>query len=252
MQSTLTTANVRDYIRMHWFKILMIGMIVFIFLRKDLSFTINLNNPDATEQEIVPLKEEVHQQQTTKKAAPMTANQEIAKAKSSSLFDMLPSISFGGREDAKPKQNEIAKVNEATKEAYINRFAKVAISERKKYGVPASIIMANAFLHSVSGTRDMTVVGNNHFGLPCTTNWKGESATYNDACYRHYENAWTSFRDHSLYLTTGSTKDFVKMGTRDYKSWASAMEKVSIFEIEELAKKLIAVIEKYDLHKLDA
>ena len=98
----------------------------------------------------------------------------------------------------------------------------------------------------------MVLAGNNHFGLPCTTNWNGESATYNDACYRHYENAWTSFRDHSLYLTTGSTKNLVRLGSTDYKAWAEAMDKVSIFEIEGLADKLIKIIERYDLHKLDA
>jgi len=252
MQSTLTTAKVETYVRTHWFKLIMIGMVLFIFLRKDFSFSINLNNPNKTEKESAPLKEEVRQQKTSKKESPITVNHEIVKASSTSLFDMLPSVSFKGTKSApRQKKKELASVSETTKEAYINRFSKVAISERNKFGIPASIIVANGLLHSASGTRDMVLAGNNHFGLPCTSNWEGESATYNDACYRHYENAWTSFRDHSLYLTTGSTKDLVRLGTKDYRAWANAMEKLSIFEIEGLAKKLIEIIEDHNLQKLD-
>ncbi|MFT4667671.1 MAG: flagellum-specific peptidoglycan hydrolase FlgJ [Polaribacter sp.] len=250
MQSTLTTTKMGTYVRTHWFKMIMIGMVVFIFLRKDFSFSINLNDPSKTEQESAPLKEEVRQQKTSKKESPITVNHEIAKASGTSLFDMLSSVSLGGTTTKKEKK-ELAVVSESTREAYIGRFAKVAINERKKFGIPASIILANGLLHSSGGTRDMVLAGNNHFGLPCTTNWRGESATYNDACYRHYENAWTSFRDHSLYLTTGSTKNLVRLGSTDYKAWATAMEKVSIFEIDDLANKLIEIIEGYNLDKLD-
>lgn len=251
MQSTLTIQRVESYVRTHWFKLIMIGMVVIVFLRKDFSFSLNLNSPDKTEQKSAPLKEEVPQQKTSKKESPITVKQDIAKASSTSLFDMLPSISFKGSE-SKAAKVELVPVDESTKEAYISRFSKVAINEKKKFGIPASIILANALLHSSGGTRDMALAGNNHFGLPCTINWKGASATYNDACYRHYENAWTSFRDHSLYLTTGSTKDLVKLGSKDYKAWARAMEKVSVFEIDGLAQKLIEIIEHYNLHQLDA
>jgi hypothetical protein len=79
MQSTLTTTKMGTYVRTHWFKMIMIGMVVFIFLRKDFSFSINLNDPSKTEQESAPLKEEVRQQKTSKKESPITVNHEIQR-----------------------------------------------------------------------------------------------------------------------------------------------------------------------------
>jgi flagellum-specific peptidoglycan hydrolase FlgJ len=252
MQSTLTFQQVEAYVRVHWFKLMLIGLAVFVFLRKDFSFSINLNNPDKIEHEsTVPLKEAGRQRKAKKESSPVTEQRDVVIASgSTAFFDMLPSMSF---RETKPatKQSELQGLSESVKEGYIARFAKVAISERKKYGIPASIILANGLLHSIAGTRDMSLTGNNHFALPCTTNWKGESATYNDACYRHYENAWMSFRDHSLYLTTGSTSDLVRLGNKDYQAWATAMEQLSVFEMENLSDKLVQIIEQYDLAKLD-
>jgi flagellum-specific peptidoglycan hydrolase FlgJ len=252
MQSTLTFQQVEAYVRVHWFKLILIGLAIFVFLRKDFSFSINLNNPDKTEQESsVPLKEVGRPQKDQKKSSPITEEREIAKASgSTSFFDMLPSMSLRDTKSTS-KQSEFLNLSESVKEGYIDRFAKVAISERKKYGIPASIILANGLLHSAAGTRNMSLTGNNHFALPCTTNWKGESATYNDACYRHYENAWMSFRDHSLYLTTGSTSDLVRLGNKDYQAWAKAIEQLSVFEIENLSDKLVQIIEQHKLDKLD-
>jgi len=106
-------------------------------------------------------------------------------------------------------------------------------------------------LQSFAGQRDMSLSGNNHFALPCVSGWKGESATYNDACYRHYENAWTSFRDHSLYVSTGPNKKLLALGSKDYKAWAKGLEKSKSFDIDNLAATLISIINEYDLTKYD-
>ncbi len=249
MESTTTPGRIGGYLRNHWFKLLMFVLIVFVFFKKDFSFSVNFNSPDNIENNRFQRKEEVQQKKPLKKSAPMTAKEEAPKA--TAMFELLdwPSISKKGSASAS-KEPEFASIDDATIKAYIERFSNVAINEQKKYGVPASIIIANALAHSAAGSRDMAVRGNNHFALPCTDNWKGESGTYNDVCYRHYENAWTSFRDHSLYLTTGSTSHLVELGPTNYKAWARAMEKLSIFELDNLASNLTELIEDYDLHRI--
>ena len=255
MQSTIINDRVIPYIRTNWFKLLMVSLILFVFISKDFSFSINFNSPDPVEEEMAPPKEGAHQKKSGKKPPQMTVKQDLAQtqAPAKTKFDMLelPSISIKGGEPMVNEKVEFFAIDGMTVNAYITRFGKVAVNESKKFGVPASIILGNALLHSSAGTRNMAIAGNNHFALPCTTNWRGESGTYDDACYRHYENAWTSFRDHSLYLTTGSTTHLVKLGPVDYKAWASAMEKVSVFEMDQLETRLIAIIEQYELHKLD-
>jgi len=236
----------------------MISLIAFVFLRKDLSFSFNLNSPlEGQDQEHVPLKEEVHQNKLETKPKPSAKMTDVAKAGSNnnnnttSLFDMIDIPFIGKGKVVKVAEPEIRGIDEAAKQAYINRFANVAINERKKYGIPSSIILANALLHSFAGQRDMSVNGNNHFALPCVVGWKGGSGTYNDACYRHYENAWTSFRDHSLYVTTGPNQKLPALGKKDYKAWAKGLEKSKSFDIDNLAATLISIIEEFDLTKYD-
>ncbi|HHS94997.1 MAG TPA: hypothetical protein ENJ45_00280 [Phaeodactylibacter sp.] len=249
MQNTETIKMVETYVRDHWFKMAMIIMVIILFMKKDLSVSLRLNNPNKMEEQLAPPPE--HQEKTpiANKPANFSEKRGVVKAGATTMMDLLPSISL--TENGKSKKEEWANLSEELSLKYIKRFAKVAVNERKKYGIPASIIIANALLHSACGTRDMAKAGNNHFALPCTSNWKGDSGTYDDACYRHYPNAWTSFRDHSLYLTTGSTAYLVNLGNKDYKAWAKEMEKVAIFEIDGLADKLISIIEYYSLYELD-
>ncbi len=254
MQRTITKSGVEAYVRANWFKIIMIALIAFVFLRKDLSFSFNLNSPLDGQEEHVPLKEEVHHKKLEKKAKPSAKITDVAKAGSSnstSLFDMIDIPFIGKGKAVKVSEPEVKTIDESTKRAYLNRFANVAINERKKFGVPSSIILANAMLQSFAGQRDMSLSGNNHFALPCVSGWKGGSGTYNDACFRHYENAWTSFRDHSLYVTTGPNQKLLALGNKDYKAWAKGLEKSKSFDIDNLASKLISIIDKYDLTKYD-
>jgi len=256
MQRTITKSGVEAYVRANWFKIIMISLIAFVFLRKDLSFSFNLNSPlEGQDQEHVPLKEEVHQNKLETKPKPSAKMTDVAKAGSNnnttSLFDMIDIPFIGKGKVVKVAEPEIRGIDEAAKQAYINRFANVAINERKKYGIPSSIILANALLHSFAGQRDMSINGNNHFALPCVVGWKGGSGTYNDACYRHYENAWTSFRDHSLYVTTGPNQKLPALGKKDYKAWAKGLEKSKSFDIDNLAATLISIIEAFDWTKYD-
>ncbi|MEM1318659.1 MAG: glucosaminidase domain-containing protein [Bacteroidota bacterium] len=250
MEQWFTSQQVKNYISANWFKIVLFMMIAFVFLRKDFSFSINLNSPMQPEEQ-----EQMHNnpsQKAAKKKDPMITrkmpDKAVAKTQTS-FFDRFP---FIGKEKkvAKPK-SELATISEDVKQAYIKRFSHVAAVEQEKYGVPASITIANALFHSFAGKRDMAIAGNNHFAIPCTSNWLGDSNTYQDACYRHYENAWSSFRDHSLYVTQGKFKGLRKLGPKDYKSWAYGLEKRGFSDRSNLAASLIELIESYDLQQFD-
>ena len=143
-------------------------------------------------------------------------------------------------------------MDEGSIQAYIARFSKVAASERKKFGIPASIILGNALLHSLAGTAEIAEAGaNNHFALRCTPDWQGPQRTYAGQCYRQYENAWTSFRDHSFYITTGSFSHLRQLSDTDYKGWADALEKAGFSQEKDLGRQLVKAIQVYGLEKLD-
>jgi uncharacterized FlgJ-related protein len=58
---------------------------------------------------------------------------------------------------------------------YVARFGSIAVAEQKKYGIPASITLAQGLLESGFGKSTMATTINNHFGInPATTQTEGQ------------------------------------------------------------------------------
>ena len=145
-----------------------------------------------------------------------------------------------------------AAVDQATSTAFLKRFAAVAVSERKKFGIPASILLASAFLNSHAGLQPAGQKANNFFELPCTGDWEGETATVGSRCVRKYETPWASWRDYSIYLTTREWFGAVhKASGKDWKKWTKSLEGKDISSIANFNEKLEEVIVYYRLYDLD-
>ncbi|MCB0580888.1 MAG: glucosaminidase domain-containing protein [Phaeodactylibacter sp.] len=246
-----STDKVKSYLQRNWFKISIAIILVFIALKKDLSFRINLNSPVRMEQVPQRPPTPARQQEKVPSQERYTENtrQEAAATElpGADRFDF--SSTANGRREIRAI-DRLEQVDEGTIRAYIGRFARVAAGEQKKFGIPASIILANALLHSLAGTAEMAAPGvNNHFAIPCTPDWRGPQRTFSGQCYRQYENAWTSFRDHSFYITTGPFAPLRQLPDTDYKGWAGALEKAGFSGEKNLARQLVGVIETYGLQE---
>lgn len=140
-------------------------------------------------------------------------------------------------------------------EAYIKRFAKVAIAEQKKFGIPASIKLAQGLLESNAGKSRLCTMYNNHFGIKCysKTCKKGHCSNYSDDShkdfFRTYETAWESWRHHSQFLQGDRYKHLQALGTDDYKGWAKGLKKAGYATDKNYDKKLIDIIELYGLNQ---
>ena len=149
--------------------------------------------------------------------------------------------------DAQP----VGEIDEWTIKSYIERFSQVAITEQERFQIPASIILANGIFNSFAGQGEITLKGNNHFGIQCTSDWKGASMKQGGRCYRKYASAWESFRDHSHYLNQGKFKSLKQFEITDYKSWAKGLEKLKYGEQHKMSYQLIQLIEQYKLYQFD-
>ena len=140
---------------------------------------------------------------------------------------------------------------------YIENYSIIAKDEMQLYGIPASITLAQGILESGAGRSGLSRKSNNHFGIKCHKDWTGERVYHDDdelqECFRKYKDPDKSFRDHSLFLTERTRyKDLFKLKKDDYKGWAKGLRKAGYATDPKYPKKLIDIIERYKLFKLDA
>lgn len=141
--------------------------------------------------------------------------------------------------------------------AYIKQFKEVAKTNMRNHGIPASIILAQGILESGAGTGALCNSANNHFGIKCHKDWNGPSVRYDDdslqECFRKYEHAEESYRDHALFLTGRSWYNpLFKLEKDDYRGWAIGLKKAGYATDPKYPDKLIGLIERYHLQQYDA
>lgn len=247
----MTRIKVKQFLQKNWFKLLLVGFIIFLMFKKDISFQINMKSPlqerESKYEDQIPVQQPARKQSSERYTENRRVSQQ-ASGQQSDLFKLYPS---GG--GIAPPQLVLAfnKIDRDSKTAFIRRFGHVAISERKKFGLPASIILANGLLLSRAGSDEVSQTGHNFFDLPCTDDWLGEQGYHGGKCLRYYENAWTSFRDHSLYLTTGSNSKLKSLGSSNYQAWAEALQESGFYPEPHTAKYIVSIIEQFELSQFD-
>lgn len=141
-------------------------------------------------------------------------------------------------------------------EDYILKYRDFAVIEMHRSGVPASITMAQGILESSSGNSRLAREGNNHFGIKCKSDWTGRTIYADDdapnECFRAYNSAIESYKDHSEFLKTNwRYQTLFDLNRTDYKSWAEGLRKAGYATNPKYANILINLIERYSLHNLD-
>ncbi len=161
----------------------------------------------------------------------------------------------------KKNRNEAAPVSKSELSSeqaddYVDRFKKVAIDEMEKYGIPASISLAQGLIESRAGTSKLAVENNNHFGIKCFSRncKKGHCTNFTDDThkdfFRKFKTPWESWHAHSQLLASGRYTKLRRYG-RDYRKWAYGLKSIGYATDRTYAEKLIGIIERYDLYKYD-
>lgn len=138
---------------------------------------------------------------------------------------------------------------------YIDKFKAVAVEEMNASGIPASITLAQGISESGSGNSSLARYANNHFGIKCTSDWKGKAYYKDDDqtndCFRVYKDARESYRDHSEFLKRKRYSFLFELDKNDYKNWAVGLKTAGYATDPKYPEKLIAIIEKYKLYQYD-
>ncbi|HEX4372160.1 MAG TPA: glucosaminidase domain-containing protein [Puia sp.] len=137
---------------------------------------------------------------------------------------------------------------------YINNYRALAISEMQRSGIPASIILAQGIHETEAGTSELVRKSNNHFGIKCKDTWTGSVVYHDDdergECFRSYDKAEDSYKDHSDFLHASPRYAFLfKLDPTDYQSWAYGLKKAGYATNIHYSQILIKLIEDYDLQQ---
>ena len=148
-----------------------------------------------------------------------------------------------------------AKVRQ-TREEYVEKYKAIAIAHMERYGIPASITMAQGILESDSGNSRLSLSSNNHFGIKCKKHWTGDRVYYDDdakgECFRAYPSVEASYQDHADFLDQSPRYDSLfAYNADDYRSWARGLKAAGYATAPDYAERLVKIIESMKLYLLD-
>ena len=138
---------------------------------------------------------------------------------------------------------------------YIARYHKTAVTEMHRYGIPASISLAQGLVESRAGDSKLARNNNNHFGIKCFSRrcGKGHCSNFTDDThkdfFRKFKSPWESWRAHSELLQKPLYKRLYR--SKDYRQWAYGLKACGYATDRTYAEKLIGIIERYGLDAYD-
>ena len=142
---------------------------------------------------------------------------------------------------------------------YAERYATEAMEQMKRYGIPASVTLAQGILESRNGQSELSQLGNNHFGVKASKSWLkngGDYLVYTDdkpnEKFCKYATVGDSYEHHSKILKNSSRySQCFKLSPDDYKGWTKGIERGGYATNGGYAASLQKIIEIDGLQKYD-
>jgi flagellum-specific peptidoglycan hydrolase FlgJ len=261
-----TGKRISEGFQKYWLRLALMGTAIYLVQEKDLAFDIQLNNASAAIVHPVSARPEPVSETTyakpvnvsllnTPRAKPVQPQKTANVGNLANTYSNLTDQNKGKR-SSEPDDLRLEKRRKQMK--YVKRFAAVAQKEMDKYGIPASITLAQGLLESNVGESKLATRNNNHFGIKCFSRscGKGHCSNFTDDShkdfFRVYKNSWESYRAHSLLLKRGSRySKLFQLRRNDYKGWAHGLKKAGYATDKRYAEKLINLIEDLELTRYD-
>lgn len=143
-----------------------------------------------------------------------------------------------------------------TVKEYVAEYSREAQRQQKKYGIPASITLAQGLLESGNGSSYLAVVANNHFGIKAYRDWNGPVVRCDDDAKREpfckFSSVEKGYEYHSLFLRNNPRYNpLFKLDVTDYAGWAEGLKRCGYATSRSYARDLIRIIETNHLDVYD-
>lgn len=142
---------------------------------------------------------------------------------------------------------------------YAQQYAEYAMEQMRRYGIPASVTLAQGILESSNGRSRLAQNENNHFGIKATPSWIAEGGRYGlysddkpNEKFCSYDSVGDSYEHHSRFLKENSRyAGCFKLSPDDYKGWTRSIEKAGYATGGKYAENLQKIIEQNGLQQYD-
>ncbi len=133
------------------------------------------------------------------------------------------------------------------------------MEQMRRYGIPASVTLAQGILESSNGQSELSRTCNNHFGIKASASWLkngGEYALFTDdkpnEKFCKYATVADSYEHHSQILKNSSRyRQCFSLSPDDYKGWTRGIERGGYATNGGYAASLQRIIEANGLQKYD-
>ncbi|UJF15454.1 glycoside hydrolase family 73 protein [Jeotgalibaca sp. MA1X17-3] len=151
------------------------------------------------------------------------------------------------------------------KEAFVEEVGLISQQMKEKYGVWASISIAQAILESDWGKSDLTILYNNLYGVKTndpsqsalmkTTEYVNGKAITVQASFKVYDSFYDSIEDHAQLMAEGTSWDNTLyhrvLQASTYQEAAKALQTAGYATDPNYHEKIIELIEQYELYQYD-
>jgi Mannosyl-glycoprotein endo-beta-N-acetylglucosaminidase len=151
-------------------------------------------------------------------------------------------------------------------QTFLDTTAKAARTGAAQTGVPASVTVAQAILESDWGRSLLALDANNYFGIKAigrlgtdglvwmsTGEFDASGQAYETVSpFRAYKSLTDSVVDHDRVLRTGSRYAAAMRSSNDPRQFAQQLSEAGYSTDPDYADKLVALMDRYDLYRLDA
>lgn len=149
----------------------------------------------------------------------------------------------------------------AQKAAFFEKYAPIAMEQQQKYGIPASVTLAQMYIESrgqYDGLNGPASKGNNYFGIKCPPGWVASGKPYTvfsddkpNEKFCSYASVEESVLHHSQFLMSNRYAKCRQLASDDYRGWATGLQAAGYATNRRYAAALVDDIKAYGLQKFD-
>ena len=145
-----------------------------------------------------------------------------------------------------------------SKQSFIEQYAPIAIEQQQKYGIPASVTLAQMALESKWGTSKMAVNDHNYFGIKASRRWLEAGRPYSlydddkkNEKFCVFGDVIESIEYHSSLLMSERYKPCRSFPSDDWYHWLVSIKACGYATSNRYVQECTRIIKDYRLYRYD-